>query len=1169
MKCRGNMKYDLQKNELEAKKLQQQHNAQKGSHFPDEKNNVQKQIDNLLKYTSYTMKRLQHPPARYYLGKRLFSKTQALANKLGIKFLKKRLIPGTAFFSFLIPVLFLLLGWGGQNDNNKPDPEIVETESERVVRYFGQAHPQLSKEPVDWDIDLQPSQAGAMTTNETLPAGTLIIAMDGALQDNSENRVRQAYGLAIHLLHADIPLKWIIDPNKTNRTAIDFSASARQAYPSVGSFANRNFRTGPIAIFPGFEAQAQSVINSFGNGIRVYELQNATTVPVHSDLTHKPFVFVEEDQNPDIHTGILSAAGLTEDANGAVGGITGHYQEGDLTTINVNSCVTIITVPHNDNISTAQVNAVKDFTRNGGNFFAQCAGVRGFQGLANASVRVFTNAGFVDEPGLGTFLYDNPQEPSAQFEGTIEDEGGSLEDFAFNTDPPGGTRIVHDSDNDFKAYAGRIDGFNSATGGYVHYLGGHNHDGDIDADRFYLNAVLRSATRPSGCGLTIATVNAVDDSGVVDCGTGFIDIDVLNNDMDLTNNPPLTIQNLNNTTPSLGTFTVVSGQVRFTPNYSGAWSGPAIATYEACNNNNLCDQATITVSSSAGDDIVIGGTVFEDLNSDGNLDGGEPGDGGVNVFLYEDNSPMNGVPDGPAIQTATTNGSGEYSFNINNLVFSQNFMYNQRTGASSNDAVEEVGGKGDGDVSINDNEVPIGSDDALTGLRFTGLNIPANSTINSAFMYFDIGDQGKGDSGTGGAVTIEAQNSSNPPAFTTADNNISNRTTTASSVNWTIGAWNDNTSNNISTNIATLVQEVVDNNSGCNDLAVIITNTDVDGYPAIAHDDIPSQAPRLVVDYDAPGGGPYHFIVEVDQSDLPVSSSLTTPGSYSLTASSEGTLFCDTDFGYEFICPDPPDAGSDGAITICEGAVATVNLFDIISGEDPGGGWTESTSSGVTIGAGTAIDFSNVSPGTYTFTYTVSAVNCPTDMSTATITVENALDPGTNGTIDICEGETVTTTELFNALGGSPDAGGTWSPAPAGGGTYTYTHVATANCPAASSQVVVTEQPAPDAGTNGTLTICEGETVTTAELFNSLGGSPDAGGSWSPALAGAGTYTYTVNGAPNCPNATAQVVVSEQAAPDAGTNGTLTICEGETVTTAELFNSLGGSPDAGGSWSLL
>ncbi|MET2986683.1 proprotein convertase P-domain-containing protein, partial [Aureibaculum conchae] len=116
-----------------------------------------------------------------------------------------------------------------------------------------------------------------------------------------------------------------------------------------------------------------------------------------------------------------------------------------------------------------------------------------------------------------------------------------------------------------------------------------------------------------------------------------------------------------------------------------------------------------------------------------------------------------------------------------------------------------------------------------------------------------------------------------------------------------------------------------------------------------------------------------------------------------------------------------------------------------------------------------------------------------------------------------------------------------------------------------TSAGTLTVQAQPDAGTNGTLTVCEGTTPTDAELFAELGGTPDAGGTWSNVGL---VYTYTVAATAPCTgNDTATVTVTEQAQPDAGTNGTLTVCEGTTPTDAELFAELGGTPDAGGTWS--
>lgn len=68
--------------------------------------------------------------------------------------------------------------------------------------------------------------------------------------------------------------------------------------------------------------------------------------------------------------------------------------------------------------------------------------------------------------------------------------------------------------------------------------------------------------------------------------------------------------------------------------------------------------------------------------------------------------------------------------------------------------------------------------------------------------------------------------------------------------------------------------------------------------------------------------------------------------------------------------------------------------------------------------------------------------------------------------------------------------------------------------------------PVPDPGEDGSLIICAGSTVSSSQLFNTLGGSPEAGGTWSPSPGGAGTYIYTVGGSGDCPTASAQVVVA-------------------------------------------
>ena len=120
-------------------------------------------------------------------------------------------------------------------------------------------------------------------------------------------------------------------------------------------------------------------------------------------------------------------------------------------------------------------------------------------------------------------------------------------------------------------------------------------------------------------------------------------------------------------------------------------------------------------------------------------------------------------------------------------------------------------------------------------------------------------------------------------------------------------------------------------------------------------------------------------------------------------------------------------AGTDGNHEFCEGETATQDLFAIFTGEDAGGTWAQTGgTTSLTVGAGTAVDFSSAAPSTYTFTYTHAASgSCPASVSTATVTVTDQLLAGTDGSDEFCEGEAATQ-DLFAIITGE-DAGGTWA----------------------------------------------------------------------------------------------------------------------------------------------
>ncbi|WP_143036874.1 hypothetical protein, partial [Aequorivita viscosa] len=231
------------------------------------------------------------------------------------------------------------------------------------------------------------------------------------------------------------------------------------------------------------------------------------------------------------------------------------------------------------------------------------------------------------------------------------------------------------------------------------------------------------------------------------------------------------------------------------------------------------------------------------------------------------------------------------------------------------------------------------------------------------------------------------------------------------------------------------------------------------------------------------------------------------------------------------------DPGIDASIHLCDNN-DSVDLFTILEGNpDPGGIWSPTLSSGTGV-----FDPSVDTAGIYT--YTISGVwPCGDKSANVTVTLTNSLSAGVDSALVSCNIDAPV--DLFTILGGSPDVGGTWSPVLTSGtgvfdpsvdpeGVYTYTILGTAPCGDDSAIVTVSVNPAPDAGVDGTIDLCNNDDPL--DLFTVLGGTPDAGGTWSPVLTSgtgvfdpsvdaAGTYTYTVIGNAPCGNATANITV--------------------------------------------
>ncbi len=234
--------------------------------------------------------------------------------------------------------------------------------------------------------------------------------------------------------------------------------------------------------------------------------------------------------------------------------------------------------------------------------------------------------------------------------------------------------------------------------------------------------------------------------------------------------------------------------------------------------------------------------------------------------------------------------------------------------------------------------------------------------------------------------------------------------------------------------------------------------------------------------------------------------------------------------------PPTPTIAANGPTTFCAGGSITLS-----SSSASGNVWNTGAS---------AQDIVVNSAGTYAVTVS-NANGCSATSAPVQVNIDTPFSIGTPNPIQICRGTSVSLSFLLineAANGTWTDAGSTvvsGEVAPTSSTNYTYTIPATGTCPQHSITVGITVIQPPQAGTNGTVSICSTDPVI--NLIDQLGGTPATTGTWSgpspvtagiydPASMSAGVYTYTVTGTPPCPAATSTVVVQEFTATTNTTN---------------------------------
>ncbi|MCK5832022.1 MAG: VWA domain-containing protein, partial [Methylococcales bacterium] len=132
------------------------------------------------------------------------------------------------------------------------------------------------------------------------------------------------------------------------------------------------------------------------------------------------------------------------------------------------------------------------------------------------------------------------------------------------------------------------------------------------------------------------------------------------------------------------------------------------------------------------------------------------------------------------------------------------------------------------------------------GLRFQNVAVPQGATITSATIEFEAAN----DDSEATSLTIKGEDSDNSSLFVSTANDISSRTQTTASVDWSsIPAWT-NGSRYQTPDITSVIQEIVNRSGWCgnNALAVFLEGTGL--RKVKSYENSSTAAPKLSIQYD-------------------------------------------------------------------------------------------------------------------------------------------------------------------------------------------------------------------------------------------------------------------------------------------------------------------------------
>ena len=449
----------------------------------------------------------------------------------------------------------------------------------------------------------------------------------------------------------------------------------------------------------------------------------------------------------------------------------------------------------------------------------------------------------------------------------------------------------------------------------------------------------------------------------------------------------------------------------------------------------------------------------------------------------------------------------------------------------------------DGDMTRNDDKIELG-EKGWGGFLFRGINIPANATINRAYVEF-MSEADESD--TPSSVNIYAHRTANSNTFTNANYNISSRPRTSTSVNWTFGAWQEDSIYR-SPDLSPLVQELVNAFGQYADqrMAFLMESTGskkrnlyTRNAPGTGNE------PRLFIEWGI-GGSQYVW----STGDTTDTISVTQAGAYYVTATQAGAC---VDTSEKIIVTEVPafEVEIQTPPLTCIGDPIRF-IPDTLSGLtfhwDYGDGDTSDLASPVHTYA---------SGGNYTVVLTA------TDPGGCFSTDTLLLNVGANPTplVDLGPDTTNCSQVTLNLDAGNPGSNYLWSTgatsqtiATDSSGSYFVTVTNPDGCTDTDTVDVIISEVVADLNPSGTINLCAGSFVditasggSTYEWYDGFTGST------KDSLSGSGTFwvaAFDGNGCSDTATFTINVLTSSNTVT---LSGDTLLCPGESVTLTSSF----------------